>query len=403
MASSRDLRIDFFRGLALLIVLIDHIEQWSDHCLIQTWTLISLGFSDAAEIFVFLSGYVFATAYAGTLDRQGWVACLKKACKRSLQIYAAYLIAALAVIGIGVLCLSWNPPEYNAALQVGQRPWASALAALALCYHPCGFDVLSFYAIILPVMAVLLVLQRRAAWLAWGLSGGVYLLAQCFPQINLPRFGDNENWFFNPLAWQFLFFLGICLGDPRRKRREIVPRWLLMSASVAILLLGVFALKSPIHVYHWDRTWFESLIPVYRFCHVWSTKSTLGPLRLLHFFAMVYFTATVLPKTLSFWSTAWARPLVVAGQHSLEVFAAGLVLSFVSVFLIIRVFPTTAAVLLFDAAACAASIGFAYFVGWWKSRKRHVLATPSPSAAPDSRPPKPETRGRRSKVKPRRP
>jgi hypothetical protein len=76
MPLQRDLRIDFFRGLALLIVVADHIEGCAGKSVVREWTLVSLGFSDAAEVFVFLSGYVFALAYSKTLDQHGFVATL---------------------------------------------------------------------------------------------------------------------------------------------------------------------------------------------------------------------------------------------------------------------------------------------------------------------------------------
>ena len=54
----RDLRIDFFRGLALYMIFVDHVT--GDPLSMLTYRI--LGFSDAAEIFVILSGIACGTA-----------------------------------------------------------------------------------------------------------------------------------------------------------------------------------------------------------------------------------------------------------------------------------------------------------------------------------------------------
>jgi len=369
MSVARDLRIDFFRGLALLIVLVDHVEGWAETFVLESWTLISLGFSDAAEIFVFLSGYVFASAYSRTLDRFGLAATLRKAGKRSLQIYLAYLLAALTVVAVGWMFRAWDPPMMNGGLRIGDRPWASMLAALTLRFHPFGFDILAFYVPILPVMALLLFVQRRNAPLAWLLSGGMYLAVQLAPGLNLTRFADGNPWYFNPLAWQFLFFIGIYLGDPARTIKWPVPR-LLLAGSLAVVAFGVYTLKIVPHLVSVHPRLYLDALPLFEFYWAWSDKTSLEPLRLLHFFALVYATAQLLPADLRFWSSRAARPLVVAGQHSLEVYAWGLVLSFLGAFVILLGANSTAAVVAIDLAACSASIGFAFAVRWWKTRGR---------------------------------
>src|SRR6266853_3501877 len=51
--------IDFWRGLALLMIFIDHVPE----NVFQHVTQKNFGFSDAAELFVFLSGVSVALAY----------------------------------------------------------------------------------------------------------------------------------------------------------------------------------------------------------------------------------------------------------------------------------------------------------------------------------------------------
>ena len=64
----RDLRLDFFRGVGMFIILIAHITD-------NPWTLwipARFGFSDATEIFVFCSGMASAIAFGGVFERAGW-------------------------------------------------------------------------------------------------------------------------------------------------------------------------------------------------------------------------------------------------------------------------------------------------------------------------------------------
>jgi hypothetical protein len=381
MTSQRDLRIDFFRGLALLIVVVDHIEGWSGESVLKSWTLISLGFSDAAEIFVFLSGYVFAVAYSRTLDRYGLFACLKKAVKRSVQIYVAYLLAAWTVIGIGAMFIDWNPPHGD-GLRIGQRAWESALASLTFRFQPYGFPILAFYVLVLPVMSLMLYLCRHLAWVAWSMSAGAYLAARMFPDLNFHRFADCDQWYFNLLAWQFLFFIGVCLGGTPRRQALLVPRTLLVILSVGVVALGFFAVKATPLLIHWDPRLADTLNPLQSLCWSWAGKPRLDPLRLVHFFALAYLTAQVASRQLAFWSSRIARPIVVCGQQALEVYAWGLVVSFVGAFILASFHESTLAVLIADLDGCLLSIGFAFCIMWWKGQGAATTAIANFEAEP---------------------
>ena len=92
--AARDLRIDFFRGLALYMIIFDHIAGDP----LSRLTYARLGFSDAAEIFVFLSGVSCGIVYSRLLSRQGVGGLLRGVSWRALQIYTYYLIASLVTI-----------------------------------------------------------------------------------------------------------------------------------------------------------------------------------------------------------------------------------------------------------------------------------------------------------------
>ncbi len=51
LSSERDLRLDLFRGVALWLIFLDHIPQ----NVVNWFTIRNYGFSDATEIFIFIS------------------------------------------------------------------------------------------------------------------------------------------------------------------------------------------------------------------------------------------------------------------------------------------------------------------------------------------------------------
>ena len=75
----RDLRLDAVRGLALWFTFVDHVPNN-----VLSWlTIRNYGFSDASEVFVFVSGYACMIAYGGALRKQGWATTVVRAIRRA--------------------------------------------------------------------------------------------------------------------------------------------------------------------------------------------------------------------------------------------------------------------------------------------------------------------------------
>ena len=87
LAPGRDLRLDFFRGLALWFIYLDHIPQN-----VVSWiTVRNYGFSDATEIFVFISGYTAVIAYSRMMLKTGWLRAALRIYRRVWQLYVAHI------------------------------------------------------------------------------------------------------------------------------------------------------------------------------------------------------------------------------------------------------------------------------------------------------------------------
>ncbi|MDP1585754.1 MAG: OpgC domain-containing protein, partial [Bradyrhizobium sp.] len=85
--AERELRLDLFRGLALWLIYIGHLPNN-----IVTWfTFRNYGFSDATEIFIFISGYTAAFVYGRAMLEAGFVIATARILRRVWQIYVAHV------------------------------------------------------------------------------------------------------------------------------------------------------------------------------------------------------------------------------------------------------------------------------------------------------------------------
>src|ERR1043166_1235368 len=95
--------IDFWRGFALLTIFIDHVPDNA----FQHVTMRNFGFSDAAELFVFLSGALVALAY-GTrfFNGETWTA-VRAVFRRAFTLYWVQVLTSLLIIGLLAAAAGW--------------------------------------------------------------------------------------------------------------------------------------------------------------------------------------------------------------------------------------------------------------------------------------------------------
>src|SRR4051812_24518178 len=155
-ASSRDNRIDFFRGIALIGIAINHTvpppalyEKYGHY---QFGHFFSFAFAD---VFVYLSGLVCAMAYTRVLDREGWWGGQRKAIHRCLQIYLANTIAFLIVAAmmLGLSAIVRQPKLVALNFETAKLAWSSTWKNLLLM-NPgfMHFNILRFYIVMLMLM-----------------------------------------------------------------------------------------------------------------------------------------------------------------------------------------------------------------------------------------------------------
>ncbi|MFI4980175.1 MAG: OpgC family protein [Nevskiales bacterium] len=310
----RDARIDLLRGIALLMIFIDHVPG----NVLALVTLRNFGFSDAAELFVLLAGVSSMLAYGGAFARDGPLVGLRRVLLRCLRLYLFQVILLLAVLIIVGTWLRYFGVQPESGAPFLHSGLAGLRRGLTLQAQPASLNILPLYIVLLALLPLIYGLIRLSPLVALAASGGLWLAVNLDPSINLTNWLDGHGWFFNPFAWQFLFVLG-ALGAwlLRRSGGELPhPVWL---RALAWSYLG-FALLAAAPWATWGLAYVHpiDLDP--------PDKTILAPLRLLNVLALV----TLALGSARFRAIAEWRALsfiVWCGRHSLEVFSLGTVLA----------------------------------------------------------------------------
>jgi hypothetical protein len=326
-SEGRDLRLDLFRGLANWAIFLDHIPNNT----VAWLTTRNYGFSDAAEIFVFISGYTAAFVYSRRMSAQGILAGTALLMRRVWQLYVAHILLFIFyAAAIGYVAERYGNShlldEFNVAGLIGQ-PIATLTQGLLLKFKPLNLDVLPLYIVLMAGFSPLLVVMMRSPNAALTASSCVYFLARYFGW-NFPAY-PSGGWYFNPFAWQFLFTLGAwaALGGAARAQSLARSRIVLAASVVFVLLALVVTLAVRFGAAGFRPAGLLEMVAP-------NDKTNLAPYRVLHLLALVVIVVRIIRKDWTGLNSRLLRPLVVCGERSLEVFCVGVFLSFVGQFFI---------------------------------------------------------------------
>ena len=361
--SRRDLRLDLFRGLSLLFIFIDHIPN----NVLSYVTLHSIAFSDAAEVFIFISGYAAATVYGRAFQRHGGVAATGQICRRIWQLYVAHIfifVILAAEVCYATLSLHQTYSEDFGIDNFIDEPQVAIIKVLLLQYQPQFLDILPIYMILLGVFPVVLLLLQRCLPLPLILSGALYLLTLRFGW-QPHSYPDNEAWFFNPLAWQFLFVIGATAGYSRHSRWVFPGQgsWLPKLAIAITVVIGIVSISWTIHGAYdaFPGLLLRELSPLV------ADKSNLAPLRLISFLALAVTVAHFVGRDSGVLRWRVAQLIIRCGQHSLQVFCLGIVLSVLGYILLTFFRDDVLTQLGINLAGIVAMMGIAVLLTWYKA------------------------------------
>lgn len=310
--------IDFWRGIALIMIFIDHVPG----NIYAAYTLHRAAFCDAAELFVFLAGWSLSHATGGPLTPQPAGRVMIRLLARAIEIYRAQIVLTAIALAMLAAAAVWrNNPlflEWHNAGPAFYDTVRTTIGWVMLTHQLWFFDILPLYVVVM-LMApffVILTRWRMAAGIAASLA--LYVATLTF-NLRLPTWPGESGWFFNPLAWQVLLVVGFVAAELAQSSerfhalvRKLMPFAVLFAAIFAIATLSGFD-PDPLSV------------PEPRFFFL-IDKTNLSPSRVFSLFALLIVFHSVFPllRARLGWIGDWLCGL---GRNSLAVFGVGSLIS----------------------------------------------------------------------------
>jgi hypothetical protein len=319
----RDLRLDLFRGVGLWMIFLDHIP----HDVVSWLTLRNYGFSDAAEFFVFISGYLAGFIYGPIIKAGHFLAALKRLWKRAMEMYVAHIMLFLIFTAqIARTVRKFDNPLYEDEFNVHNfllHPDVLIGQALTLRYKPVNLDVLPLYiTLIATAPFVLWVMVRRPNITLLG-SIILYVLARWFDW-NFASYPPGTTWYFNPFAWQLMFVFAAWCGIGGATKL-----WPIIQSRLALIVAAAWILFALLIVMTWHVAFLDAMVPKWMIKAIYPIdKTDLDMLRFTHFLALALIVSRYVPRDWAALNSKWLRPMIMCGQHSLPIFCFGVFLSF---------------------------------------------------------------------------
>ena len=307
--------IDFWRGCVLCMIFVDHMPGNA----LENLTPRNFGFSDAAEAFVFLSGMSIALAYGGRFAAGERLRTLRGLARRVAKLYGAHIGLSLAALTIffGGAALLAEPGllEAHGRDLFVDNPGLGLLGLMSLGHQLGYFNILPLYIVLIACVPALLLIASIDCRLMLASSAVLYQLVRTY-HWSLPNWPGPGSWFFDPLAWQFLFAIGVAVGLKASSGPLPAPRSLtiiaavIVAASALVVTHGLWVASDTA----WRDVWDWARAPLA------LGKSELGLARLVHFLAAAYLIyATGVAARFS--GIPGYRMLTRLGRNSLNVFA----------------------------------------------------------------------------------
>lgn len=354
LKKQRDPRLDFFRGAAMFIIFIAH----TDGTWLWDWIPARFGLSDAAHLFVFCSGYAAAIAFGGTFLRDGFLAGSARILFRCAQLYAAHLGLFLALLALAATGFAPRSTGLGVDLFL-DAPRERLVPLLGLSWVPQYLDILPLYIVVLAMVPAAMLLARVHPGLVIAASTALYA-GTWLRDWNFT--GDpivGRSWYFDPFAWQLVFFTGFALSrrwiePPPRSRR-------VLGAAIGFVFLSFLITRPAI---------YEALPPLATL-RDWvqdhSDKTRLDLLAYAHFLATAYIAVMALEGREHLLLRALTRPIFKCGQQALSVFVSGVFLSQLASLAFERLGTGLAAQILVNGIGFAGLVAVAYTVAWFKA------------------------------------
>ena len=357
----RDLRLDLFRGLALWLIFLDHIPTN-----IVSWlTIRNYGFSDATEIFIFISGYTAAFVYGKAMNERGFLVSGARILRRAWQIYVAHIfLFAIYMAEIAYVASSFENPLYAeemGVLDFLKQPDVTIVQALLLKFKPVNMDVLPLYIVLLLLFPPTLWMLLRRPTLALGASVVLYAASWEF-EWNLAAYPDG-TWYFNPFAWQLLFVFGAwCAMGGAKQLSGVLHSRITLAVAIAYLVFAFVIAMT------WHIPVLGQFVPERLSSLIYPIdKTNLDVLRFAHFLALGTVIVWFVPRDWAGLQSPIFLPAIWCGQHSLEIFCLGVFLAFAAHFAMSEISGGVAMQVMVSVLGVAVMIAAGGLLSWYKS------------------------------------
>lgn len=350
--------IDFWRGVALLMIFINHIPGNA----IGQITLRNYAISDAAELFVFLAGYSLSYATGGPLYPEPYARTFFRLISRAIELYRAQLvITMLALALLASMAIVRNNPlflEWHNAASAFYDPIRTAIGIVLLTHQLGYFNILPLYIVLLLFAPLMVVLTRWRWWSVLLVSFAIYGFALT-TGASLPHWPAEERWYFNPLSWQVLLVLGFLSAELCRSSErfnQIITR--LMPLAWILCALGAFITL--------NRLWPDPMrVPEPKLLFLFD-KTYLSPVRIVSLLAIAVAFQTVF-KYIERPLGPFTSLMCAYGRNSLAVFCVGSLLSLIGQ-VVRAIFPES---FLLDCVTVLCGVCLMGFTAWfveWRIR-----------------------------------
>lgn len=322
--------LDFFRGLSLLFIFVDHISLGK----FSRLTLQNLGLSDGAEMFVFISGVVSGIVYTKILNTQGFAFAFQKSLRRIRTLYFSNILLLVFHVAIAYFFhYAYGLPIVNEAEPAMAPLFLLQFQAIAqfifLGYEPYLYSILPIYMCFLLFLIPYLKLLERFGLFALIPSMVLYTIVHLTPGFNLGS--SAVGWGFNPFAWQLLFFVGVS----SREFVKIIEKITISNAVKWALIFCGFILPLGYRLLVFLSIKYPEFLP-HALAHIphprvdWlHWKQFLALPRLAHFFTLVMIAYCFKSDLEKFMNYSAAKFLMKLGSNSLPVFIVSCLLDIV--------------------------------------------------------------------------
>jgi hypothetical protein len=360
--NDHDIRLNLFLGIANWSIFLDHIPNN-----VVNWiTARNYGFSGAADLFIFISGYTASTVYTKIMLERGSMVGATRIFKRVWQLYAAYIVLFTTYIAsIGYVAGQYSAPDLINEFNVGgliDHPIRILAHALFLQSKALNLDVLQLYTILMLFFPPVLWTMARKPGLTMAASVALYFGAREFGW-NLSSYPEGD-WYFNPFCWQLLFVFGAWAALYRAQdTHPFLKSSFALYPAIAFLIFALvmtMAGRFPAFGHLFPAWLFDTFNP--------NDKENLAPYRVLHFAVAVFVVTRFVSKDWQGLKWPIFDPLVKCGEQSLPVFCAAVFLSFIGHFTLMISSGSVMTQILVSATGIAIMTLVAYYISWSKEQ-----------------------------------